>query len=50
VQLNWAAVDHRRFWDAMDRLGKGQLREIQTRLSAAWSASSGSTRPGWRWP
>jgi hypothetical protein len=33
VRLNRAAVDHRRFWDAMDRLGEGQLREIETRLS-----------------
>jgi len=23
VRLNRAAVDHRRFWDAMDRLGEG---------------------------
>jgi hypothetical protein len=33
VRLNRAGVDHRRFWDAMDRLGEGQLREIETRLS-----------------
>jgi hypothetical protein len=33
VQLNRAAVDHRRLWDAMDCLGEGQLREIETRLS-----------------
>jgi len=33
VRLNRAAVDHRRFWDAMDRLGEGQLRGIETRLS-----------------
>jgi len=33
VRLNRAAVDHRRFWDAMDRLGEGQLREIETRLA-----------------
>jgi hypothetical protein len=33
VRLNRAAVDHRRFWDALDRLGEGKLREIQTRLS-----------------
>jgi hypothetical protein len=48
VRLNRAAVDHRRFWDAMDRFGDGQLREM-TRFPAAWSPSSGSTRPGWRW-
>jgi hypothetical protein len=33
VRLNRGAVDHRRFWDAMDRLGEGPLREIETRLS-----------------
>ena len=33
MRLNRAAVDHRRFWDAMDRLGEGQLRETETRLS-----------------
>jgi hypothetical protein len=49
VRLNRAAVDHRRFWDAMDRLGEGQLREIETRLSRRMVTSSGSTRPGWRW-
>ena len=32
-RLNPAAVNHRRFWDAMDRLGEGQLRETETRLS-----------------
>ncbi|MGF2953723.1 IS1634 family transposase [Mycobacterium sp. THU-M116] len=32
VKLNRAAVDHRRFWDAMDRLGQTELREIETRL------------------
>jgi hypothetical protein len=32
VKLDRAAVDHRRFWDAMDRLGEAELREIETRL------------------
>jgi len=32
VKLDRAAVDHRRFWDAMDRLGQTELREIETRL------------------
>lgn len=27
-----AALDHRRFWDAMDRLGQSELREIETQL------------------
>jgi len=33
VKLDRAALDHRRFWDAMDRLGEDELREIETRLS-----------------
>jgi len=32
VKLDRAALDHRRFWDAMDRLGQTELREIETRL------------------
>lgn len=32
VRLERAALDHRRFWDAMDRLGEAELREIETRL------------------
>ena len=32
VKLGRGAVDHRRFWDAMDRLGEPELREIETRL------------------
>jgi transposase len=32
VKLHRTALDHRRFWDAMDRLGQSELREIETRL------------------
>jgi transposase len=32
VRLGQAAVDHRRFWDAMDRLGRVDLRGIETAL------------------
>src|SRR6266702_3949976 len=32
VKLGQAAVDHRRFWDAMDRLGEADLRRIETAL------------------
>ncbi len=32
MKLDRAALDHRRFWDAMDRLGQTELREIETRL------------------
>ena len=35
VRLSRAAVDHRRFWDAMDRLGEAELRVIETRLGRA---------------
>ncbi len=41
VKLNRAAVDHRRFWDAMDRLGEVQLREIETRLGRAMVSEFG---------
>jgi len=32
VKLPQAALDHRRFWDAMDRLGQADLRRIETEL------------------
>jgi transposase len=32
VQLPQAALDHRRFWDAMDRLGQADLRRIEAAL------------------
>jgi transposase len=32
VKLPQAALDHRRFWDAMDRLGEADLRRIETAL------------------
>jgi hypothetical protein len=32
VKTPAGALDHRRFWDAMDRLGESELREIETRL------------------
>jgi transposase len=35
VKLGRAALDHRRFWDAMDRLDPTGLREIETRLGRA---------------
>lgn len=41
VRLGRAATDHRRFWDAMDRLGEVQLREIETRLGRAMVAEFG---------
>jgi transposase len=41
VRLGRAATDHRRFWDAMDRLGEAELREIETRLGRAMVAEFG---------
>ena len=41
VRLGRAAVDHRRFWDAMDRLGEAELRVIETRLGRAMVAEFG---------
>ena len=41
VKLGRAAVDHRRFWDAMDRLGEAELRVIETRLGRAMVAQFG---------
>jgi transposase len=35
VKVDDAALDHRRFWDAMDRLDAVQLQTIETRLSRA---------------
>ena len=35
VKLSRGALDHRRFWDAMDRLGEAELREIEIRISRA---------------
>lgn len=32
VKLGQAALDHRRFWDAMDRLGQADLHRIETAL------------------
>src|SRR5665811_394707 len=35
VRVSAAALDHRRFWDAMDALSAGQLIECERRLAAA---------------
>ncbi|MHB8767262.1 MAG: IS1634 family transposase [Deferrisomatales bacterium] len=35
VKLPASALDHRRFWKSMDRLGERELREIETRLGRA---------------
>ena len=41
VKLGRAALDHRRFWDAMDRLSEAGLREIETRLGRAMVSEFG---------
>ena len=41
VKLNRAALDHRRFWDAMDRLGEAELHVIETRLGRAMVSEFG---------
>ena len=41
VKLNRAALDHRRFWDAMDRVGEAELRVIETRLGRAMVSEFG---------
>lgn len=35
VKLPAAALDHRRFWDAMDQIGESQLAEIERRIVTA---------------
>src|SRR5439155_1346009 len=41
VKLPAAALDHRRFWVAMDRLGEADLRTIETELSTRIVAAYG---------
>jgi len=41
VKLNAAALDHRRFWSAMDRLSEADLATIETELSARIIAEYG---------
>ena len=43
VKLDRAAVDHRRFWDAMDRSGRCSCVRSRPDSGERWSASSGST-------
>lgn len=41
VKLGQTALDHRRFWDAMDRLGEADLRGIETELGRRMVAEFG---------
>ena len=49
VKVPDAALDHRRFWEAMDRLGSRTCGWSRPRWGGAWSPSSGWTCPGWWW-
>ncbi len=49
VKTPAGALDHRRFWDAMDHLDTEALARIETELGGGWSPSSGWTCPGWCW-
>jgi len=41
VKLPPAALDHRRFWEAMDRLGEQQLRRVEAELGRRMAAEFG---------
>jgi len=41
TRVPWAALDHRRFWDAMDLLDQAALTEVERRLAAAMAAEFG---------
>jgi transposase len=41
ARVPWAALDHRRFWDAMDALDQAALTGIERRLAAAMAAEFG---------
>ncbi len=49
VKLPAAALDHRRFWEAMDAISESQLGEIERRASLGWWRPSGSTCRAWCW-
>jgi transposase len=46
VKIPAAALDHRRFWDAMDRLSVPQLAEIERRIGQAVTGQFGLDLPG----
>ena len=41
TRVPWAALDHRRFWDAMDAVDQAALTSVERRLAAAMAAGSG---------
>ena len=49
VKVPASALDHRRFWDAMDQITEDQLAEIERRIVAAMVEEFRSTWPAWCW-
>ncbi len=41
TRVPWAALDHRRFWDAMDAVDQAALTSVERRLAAAMAAEFG---------
>jgi len=41
ARVPWAALDHRRFWDAMDALDQAALTQVERRLAAAMASGFG---------
>lgn len=41
TRVPWAALDHRRFWDAMDAVDQAALTSVERRLAAAMAAGFG---------
>src|SRR6266496_916845 len=41
TRVPWAALDHRRFWDAMDELDQAALTSVERRLAAAMAGEFG---------
>jgi transposase len=41
LKLDRGALDHRRFWDAIHRLGQAELREVETRIGRAMVSEFG---------
>ena len=49
VKIPAAALDHRRFWDAMDLLPGRSWARSSAGSARRWRPSSGWTCPGWCW-
>ena len=49
TRVPWAALDHRRFWDAMNELDQAALTSVERRLATAMAGEFGLELSGWRW-